>query len=393
MVQTSSPAYAHIVRLSKIKYEKHTQNHKGGLKMTKYEESNLNGGRKVWSLDDGFGDFKFDKEGEPGILPSFVTTFKAKPTANFNSNKPLVYIASEVDGERYVVGDYAMKLDESIQWIGGENKHADARFPIMLKSVLGMMCSGNSEVISLLMMNLPIKYDTEEKRAELIKLAQGAHNVGISYDGINFIQRSIIVEDVVIKKQPFGSICDIILNKEGEMTNKEIAKGFNVLCDIGSRTVNILTLDALEERPELTTQTNDGMYVPYVTIGKYLEDELKVLIPDGKLPTVIRDKEIRGKDISPLIERVYEYHANSILSQLDKLLINSFGFVTSIIFTGGGAEVLKPYLSKSLKGINTVFLDRYSNARGLRKYGLRLEKKHSKKSDIIVSASIGGRNY
>ena len=346
----------------------------------------------VKALDDGYGDVKYDSRGTAALIPSFVTSFKEKPKDDFSNKNGLQYIASEVDGSRYLIGDYAAKLDSNIKWTGGENKHADYRFPILLKSTLGLMSTGNSEVIDTLMMNLPIKYDTNERRKVLTDIARGTHQVGISTDGQNFVQKVITVENVEIKKQPFGSLCDVILDNSGELKETEIAKGFNVIVDIGARTLNILTVDALEEQPELSTQTNDGMFVSYNQIGDYLERELDVIIPDGKLPNIIRTKEIKGRDISPLIEMAYQNQANNIQIILDKILINSMGFVTHVIFTGGGSELLKPYLENVFNGkVPVIFLDRYSNVRGLRRYGIRICKRNIKRKKITIK--VGSHEY
>ncbi|WCS70055.1 hypothetical protein Goe27_01770 [Bacillus phage vB_BsuM-Goe27] len=357
--------------------------------MTKYDQFN------VKALDDGYGDVKFDSSGAPNLIPSFVTSFKEKPKEDFaNKNNKLHYVASEVDGNRYVVGDYAMKLDPNIIWAGGEHKHSDSRFPVLLKTTLGLMCRERHEVIDTLMMNLPIRYDTPERRAKLTEVAQGAHTVSLSSDGVKFTKREVIVENVEIKKQPFGSLCDIILDNDGDIIDKRIAKGFNVIVDVGARTLNILTVDALEEQPELSRQTNDGMYTAFSQVGGYLEDQLNVIIPDGKLPQIIRQREIKNMDITPLINRTYEDHANTILSVLDKVLVNSWGFVTSVIFTGGGAgkDLLKPYIEQRFNRVPAIFLDRYSNVRGLRKFGVRQSKKTPKKSSK-VQIRVGSHDY
>jgi plasmid segregation protein ParM len=346
----------------------------------------------IKAVDDGYGDFKFDSLGTPSLVPAFATTFRKKSDEAMASDKTYRYVASEIDGQRYVVGDYAMKLDPNIRWTGGENKHSDNQFPIIMKTVLGLMCSGPREVVDILMMNLPIKYDTEDRRNTLTNLVKGTHEVAISHDGENFTRKIITIDDVVIKKQPFGSLCDLMLNGVGDIEDQDIAKGFNVVVDIGARTLNILTVNALDHVPELTTQTSDGMYTSYMQVGSYLENEFGGLIPDGKLPLIVRNKELRGKDLTPLIDKVYENQANTILNTLDKLFINSWNFVNNVIFTGGGAEILKPYLNNRLKSVNTIYLDRYANVRGLRKYGLRLSKKRTKNNSTI-SARIGSNQY
>jgi plasmid segregation protein ParM len=349
----------------------------------------------VMAIDDGYGDVKYDSKGAPALVPSFITSFKEKPTSEFASSSDLQYIASEVDGKRYVVGDYAMKLDPNIRWVGGENKHADNRFPALLKTALGLMCTGKHEVLDFLMMNLPILYDTPERRTQLENLAKGTHQVSISRDGVNFVPKVVSVENVIIKKQPFGSLCDAILDDKGELTNPELAQGFNVLVDVGARTLNILTVEALEEQPELSIQTNDGMFTAYSQVGAYLEKELKAIIPDGKLPQIIKAREIKGKDISPLIDAAYENQANTIISVLDRVLINSWGQVTSVILTGGGADkqLLGEYLAKGIRNrANTLFMNRYATVRGLRKYGIFNARKTVKRSSGI-RIQVGGNEY
>lgn len=354
---------------------------------------NKNIGLSVGAVDDGFGDVKVDNNGNPFLVPSFVTSFKQKPDNDFSTSSELQYLACEVDEKRYVVGDYAPKIDFDIRWTGGENKHNDKNFPIILKTALALMSKGVHETIYTLMMNLPIKNDTPTRREQLMNIVKGTHDIKISFDGVNFIPRTVTVEDVIIKKQPFGSLCDLILDNNGEMIDPGLAKGFNVIADIGARTLNILTVDALEEQPKLTTHTNDGMFSAYMQIGEYLEGNLGVTIPDGKLPSVILKKEIKGIDITDLISQSYENHANTIVNILDRILINSTGFVTSLIFTGGGAELLRPFLEKrySGSGIDVKFLGRYSNVSGLRKYGIRQTKRSTKKT--TVSAKIGSQQY
>lgn len=329
----------------------------------------------VKGYDDGYGDSKYSSNGVTEHIPSFVTSFKPKPKEDFGKDNKLKYIAVEVDEERYVVGDYAVKLDPSIRWNAADHKHSTNNSNILLKTVLGLMCTGNQEVVNLLMMNLPLKFDTPERRFDLIQQVVGTHEVKLSTDGTHFFEKVINVEDVNIKKQPFGSLCDIILDDAGDITDMTMAKGFNVLVDIGSRTLNILTVDALEEQEELSLQNNLGMFKSYLQIGRTLEEKLGSAIPSGKLPSIIHSGSIKGMDISPILDRTYRAHADDIISTLHTLLLDSWSFVSAIVFTGGGSTLLRPYLEGQIKGVNTRFLDRYANVNGLRKYGIRQSKK------------------
>ncbi|WP_226035631.1 ParM/StbA family protein [Aquibacillus saliphilus] len=341
-------------------------------------------------MDDGYGDTKYvGNDDAPHHISSHVTSFKPNPSNEFslNNNKDkTIYIASEVNGEKYTIGDYAAKLDPQIKWIGGENKHADDRFPILAKTILGMMNTESFEVIDMLAMNLPIRYDTQERRELLTNIIKGDHDLRISYDGINFHNRSIHVKDVLIKKQSFGSFCYKILNEQGGIKDEKLAAGFNVVVDIGARTLNILTIDAMKEQPALTDHTNDGMFEAYFKIAEVLHDKYGIIIPDGKLPQVIEKGEIKGIDIKPLIDMAFKDHANNIISLLDKTFIHSWSFITSLIITGGGAEILKPYLLQAFeqRNVQKIFLNRYANAQGLRWFALRQVMKNEKSKRVSV---------
>jgi plasmid segregation protein ParM len=338
----------------------------------------------VKSADDGYGDFKFNDGIKSKLIPNFVTSFKPLPESDFQiEDSHEQYIASKVGGKKYTIGSYAAKFDPNIKWIGGENKHVDSKFPILLKTCLGLMCEKPHEVIDTLVMGLPIKSYTDERQDQLKSIAIGDHQVDISLDSKKFFPKRIHVNDVIIKKQPFGSLYDVVLDGNGQLVNTDIAKGFNVVVDIGARTLNILTVNKLLEQPALTTHTNDGMYVAYDEVGRNLEERLGAIIPDGKLPGIIANKEIRGMDITELVNTAYADHANSIANTLNRIFINSWSDVTGMIFTGGGSELLKPYLKDYYQKANPIFLDRFATARGFRKYGVRETIKNKKKTASV----------
>jgi plasmid segregation protein ParM len=347
----------------------------------------------VKALDDGYGDIKMYGKNQPELIPSFITSFKPKPEESFGSNNSAQYIAVEYQGSKFVVGDYAAKLDPNIQWVGGENKHSDTRFPVLLSTSLALMSSSQQEVIDCLMMNLPINYDTPQRQELLRKLAIGTHQLKISTDGVNFHDKIITVEDIIVKKQPFGSLCDLILDDEGNIVDETLAQGVVVNVDIGSRTLNILTVDGLQEQPNpLSLQTNDGVFTAYQYIGDWLAREWNMMIPEGKLPQIVQSRQLRGQDLTPLIHLAYENLANNILNILDRTLINYKALVDAIVFTGGGAEILEGYLQRASELGSTRFLNRFSNVRGLRKYGIRRARggRESKKVPASRTKHIPG---
>ncbi|MCA1021623.1 ParM/StbA family protein [Halobacillus litoralis] len=326
---------------------------------------------KVMAFDDGYGDNKLLSNGNPFLVPSFITPFKPLPQNEFSSSSGFTYYASSVEGKDYTFGDYASFLDSNPQWVGGENKHADKRFPLLFKSCLGLMT--NEEVCNVhkMVMGLPVNSHNIKREDQLKNIVEGKHEMEISFDGEVFFERNVHIEELIIKPQPFGSLCDVILDSQGQICNKQVASGFNVIVDIGARTLNILTCHKLQTIDDLTLHTNDGIYTSYIDVGNYLKGELGITIPDGKLPSIIQSQQLNGYDLTPAIQAANENLANNIANIINKTLINSWGMVSTLIFTGGGAEVLKQYLMEDFKSKNTLFLNRFSTVRGFKKYGIR----------------------
>jgi plasmid segregation protein ParM len=285
------------------------------------------------------------------------------------------YISYKGAEGEYIVGESALKQSMDINWYGGDDKHSDISFPIMLRTFLGLMAEQDSSVLDLLVMGLPCDKDTEARQNLLQRLVVNHHKVELGLANGVKLNRDIHVKNLIVKKQPFGSFCDILLDDNGDVVDKELANGFVVVVDIGSRTLNIYTINKMEEVDELTDTTNNGMYTSYMRVGKYIKKNAGFNVPTGKLPLVVRDGEFEKYDLTPIIEKSHERLAYEIKTVLDTMFVNAYGYVSHIVFTGGGSEVLKQYLKALFHKHTTIFLDRYATARGLRKYGLFKAKK------------------
>jgi plasmid segregation protein ParM len=334
----------------------------------------------IFALDDGYGDVKCATGHNEFYLPSQYTQWRELPKSELSNNKlhPFDYIGAEIDGSKYVIGKGASIADSNISWVGGENKHSDIGFPLILKTCLGMMGNKEKMDIDTLVMGLPVKAEENQTRHELLqKLVVKEHEVRITLaDGQEF-NRILTVKELIIKKQPFGSFCDVIMDRNGHLVKKQTASEFNVIVDVGARTLNIYTLDALSPVRDLSDTTNNGLFEAYQNVGKYVEAKLGYAVPMGKLPNVIKKGMINRTDLTPVINRSYELLANEIKKVIDTKFVNSWAFVDRIIFTGGGSTVLKPYLSPLFKDKENIFLGRLNTARGLQKYGVRQSMKQT----------------
>ena len=338
----------------------------------------------TWSLDDGYGDVKGCNGSNTLLLPAFVTKYRPLQKSDFGTEKidPFSHVTVEINGNKYLVGRGALEQDTTLNWTGGENKHLDINFPVLLFGSLALMAGENKSVtLEPLVMGLPVKAsESEERNATLKRIAIGKHNVIVSLADGTTKEVNITVKDLLCKKQPFGSFCDLLLDKSGNIADRKLAKQFTVVVDIGARTLNIYTLDALTPIYDLCDTTNDGVYTAYEMVKQQLENRLSMTIPDGRLPYIINRGEIKGMDIRPFIDASYKILANKIATRVETLLVNSWIMVDRIIFTGGGSVLMEQHLKKAFADKNATFLDRYATARGFYKYGVR----HARKNGVKI---------
>lgn len=336
----------------------------------------------VFAFDDGYGENKFTNGEQSFIIPNLQTKFRPRPTNDFETviPQPTDFIVAEINGEKYVVGQGAEEIDSNIEWIGGNNKHLDLGFPIILKTCLGMLAKEEKTIVDKLVMGLPVKeFRKQERISQLEQSILGKeHFVKLEYANGVKVNRKVIVKDLNIKMQPFGSLCDIVLDKNGEIIDYETARGYNVIVDIGARTLNLLTVNELKEVPDLSTNTNHGMFYAYDMINEYLQHNHKQTIPTGQLPTVVKKGRVGNDDITEQVRMSYEILANQIKSIVETMLVNHWSLVNKVIFTGGGATILKKHLTRLFTDKQTVFLSQESNARGLHKHGMRMALKEAK---------------
>lgn len=336
----------------------------------------------VFTFDDGYGENKLTNGEELFIIPNLQTKYRPRPINDFDSASinPLDFIVAEINGEKFVVGKGAEEIDSNIEWVGGNNKHLDLGFPIILKTCLGMLAKADNVTVDKLVMGLPVKEFRKEERVSQLKhlVMNKTHSVKLEFaDGTKTI-RNVHIKDLEVKMQPFGSLCDAVLDKNGEIIDYSTANDYNVVVDIGARTLNVLTAREMLEVPDLSTNTNHGMFFAYDMINEYLQHNGKPTIPTGQLPTVAKKGRVGNDDISEQVAMSYELLANQIHAIIDKMLVNHWSLVNKVIFTGGGATVLKKHLTKLFADKHIMFMSQESNARGLYKFGLRKAKKEAK---------------
>ncbi|KGN02330.1 hypothetical protein Z969_06045 [Clostridium novyi A str. 4570] len=333
----------------------------------------------VQVIDDGYADTKSRGEDTNMIVtPSYVTSWR--PSYNKDNDlqeekiDKLSRIEVKVNASKYLVGQCAVKQDRNIQWNGASDKHDDTSFDILLKTHLSLLNKKPMSRVKLVM-GLPVSASLDKERIEKMKAkVLRQHSAALRLYGDKDFQNKIVkVEDLIIKAQPHGTLCDLILDGSGNLTNKDLARKVNAISDIGGKTHNLYLVDALEPLSDFCDTKNSGMYIAYMWIKNYIEQELHLNVSDGQIQYIVASGQIKGYDLTPVIQKAYRSLARKIILEIRTVWENAFPFIDNIIFTGGGATVLKPYLQEEFK--NAMYLTRNQNASGLFKQGIRKWKR------------------
>jgi plasmid segregation protein ParM len=336
----------------------------------------------VWSYDDGYGDNKLTDGVAELLIPSYVARFRPRMNQEIDPNKephPHDYIVIEdEDGTKCLVGTAAIKQDSRGQANLRDNKHMDKYFPYMFKACLGLLAKNEDTFVDVLVMGLPVEAEEDPERHALLQemVVGKTHSFTLTLGDGTVLKRNIQIKELLIKKQPFGSQCDVMLDDNGEIADYELAGGYNVIADIGAGTFNVYTLNALEPVKDLSFHTFDGMYTAYDEVNQAIEGHTGSKLPTAKLPEIVNQiKEIQGINLNPDIDDAFDNLANTVVGILEDRCKNSWPLIRRIIWTGGGSELLKEYIESYMPKRNKLFLNRFSTARGLRKIGIRHFKK------------------
>lgn len=339
----------------------------------------------VWADDDGFGDGKqFDGE-YTSLLPNFIKpigrTYSDNDDDDINPDERIIAEVHNVEkgtSEKFIVGLGALNKEKGTDWNGAvEFKHLDADFKPFLSTSLCLMAENHPEEVDLdmLVMGLPVnEHEKMERKKYLKDLAIGEHKVTITKGRNEPFTRSVFVKDVLIYKQPMGTIYYYVFDEEGKFRKDSIADDFNVVSDIGARTHNIYACKQMRTEDDYLDNSESGIYSAYEFVRDQLANE-GIHVTVSQIVARLDTKKVGDFDFSGLLDRALHRLASTIIRELSTKVQQSRNTINRIIFTGGGSEVLKAYLLPMAKQVfkrqEIVWGDRFTTVKGYRNAGVR----------------------
>ncbi len=323
-------------------------------------------------IDVGFGATKaVGSNGKQKVFPSQIATFKpVKFISGIENQDYIDSMAIYNKSERYFVGKSA-GLQATANATVERKRTVNREGEILLLSAIGNLIDHSPDNIDLVV-GLPISnYDLKDS---YIQMASGKHDFTLlKPDGAIYKDISVTVDRVKVLPQPFGSLFNAVLDKNGEFIASSIAKGRAGIIDIGYKTTDLLRSENMQYIEKNSTSIDEvGGFKIACTLSDLIYDKHQIRIPIEDMDQYVRGANLTVEgdiiSITELRREAFKISAEAILSRVLSLW-SDLKLLDLVIISGGTSLLIGDYLKGRLgKMALTVPEPVLSNALGYLKY-------------------------
>jgi plasmid segregation protein ParM len=205
-------------------------------------------------------------------------------------------------------------------------------------------------------------------RSEVVKSFEGVYQVTAERK-IKFA-----VESVVVAPQPFGSLFQELLNKQGKIVNNSVEKGRVGIVDVGTYTTDFVVSDELRYVQRLSGSVRIGWSKVISQVQQALGDLYRLELMPHEVDRAVQAREVRvrGEPVSlePLIEPAVTDIQTAIIARARDL----WGEGTSldmVLVSGGGGPHLYDVIHDVYPHARLLDNAFWANAEGLYRFGQR----------------------
>jgi plasmid segregation protein ParM len=205
--------------------------------------------------------------------------------------------------------------------------------------------------------------------------------------GPKVVRKSIKIKNIKVISQGEGAFYDFVLDKTGQIVNERAALVYGqgkpaqvMVVDPGYRTTDIVTMEDGRYVEPLSDQFNKGVNQLHNEILRLIMERLNIKKELRDLDEIVRSGKLfhnmKEYNIAKIIEDAARPFAEDIVENLHTISNDTLGSMQRVILTGGGAEIIYPYVRLLLQDIVEVSLmenAEFCNASGYYKYGLLLK--------------------
>lgn len=336
---------------------------------------------QIVAIDIGFG-FTKASDGKETVV--FKSLYGDAPEIqfwmDFGERALTDYFHVTVDGKSYFVGDLAEQQSTSVSFTLDQERMMSDYARLFALTVTGLLLKKDPVVEEPIhiVSGLPVGFYRQyhDRFRDTLK---GRHQVVFHSPDGGRVAKKIQVEQVQLLPQPMGSALNLLMNDNGQISEKELARQKIGVVDIGFRTTDYLVVDRLRyvERSSRTMDT--GVSKAFNIIAGKLRENSGVNVELYRLYGAVESGTIRMRgqafSFAKIRDQIFAHLAATIVGDLERLWANDWDLET-ILLTGGGAKEIGPHIQALLPGNVRVAANRgdarLANVQGYLKYGRHL---------------------
>ena len=301
----------------------------------------------------------------PVVFPNLVATDRnniLRDFTGFTARNPLIV---EMDGQRWAVGDSAADLSRTPRAQVGYARYDSPDFKALVAGLLGEMYPSRGGTIALTF-SLPV--DGFGQAARQIRRLAGTWDVVVRGRRLTFDLPAELMTPV---PEAFGSVCYFMLSEDGtRIVDVELAESRVAVVDIGGYTVDVLTFRELSLTP-VHGSVERGVIQVKEDINREIKHRFHRHDLDPRDLEAILRSDRAGRhyyrhagsleDVTDIVEEAVWELTTGVLNVWSNQLRNGLDY-DFVIFTGGGAPLIRPFLEQHIQHHNILRVDdRYAH--------------------------------
>jgi len=328
----------------------------------------------IIGLDIGYGNCKAVSQNgksvcfESKVAPAEFIRFQADVGATTQTNGLTLFDTSE--GTLFV-GELATKQGRTgaVRSPRDRNRVTDPITTHLADAAFAMLLSPHVDHARVqVVTGLPVSYykDAHQLSQHLL----GTHHILLDGRGL-----TVEVEDVLVVPQPFGALLAVILDEHGMLHEGalDMVEGRVGVCDIGMHTTDMILVEGLEYIEARSGSMEVGVSTAIDMIRKVLLDEHRVSYEPHEIEVALRKGWLTIDGHKHKLNGLASGHLDPIAKSIESetRTLWNISTLTRIIFTGGGALALQPWLADRFNQAVYAPNAAMANAEGFLRYGLR----------------------
>ncbi len=329
---------------------------------------------EIFGVDIGFGFTKATNGDEFVIFKSLMgesTDIQFKMDLSTDTFSKNLYVT--VDDQSYFIGDFAEQQSNARKYTLDQEMLVKEFVKIFGLTSLGVLAE--KTVPLNIVSGLPVGY-FDQYRQRFAKILKGSHEITFHKTDQTKITKKLDIRNVKMIPQPLGTLLNLLMDDDGKVNNKELARQKVGLVDIGFRTTDFTIIDQLRYIERGSSTTDTGTSKCFSVIAKKLRKECGVNVELFRLYKAVETGFIKIKgheyNITKFRDQVFANAARTIASDVDRLWADDWD-IDTIVLTGGGsvelAKHLQPLITGNVMPIENNIDARLNNVQGYIKFG------------------------